>query len=123
MTSISSKVRVDQLFADPTLNRSTNDYSAYLRSHNPALPGIRVALQYKFDVREAKKLVDRVSTLPVATQKAVVTELLKRSVSGQAEGGLALTRAGAAALTDLATTLGLSVKFASGQARPIHPVG
>ena len=113
----------DGLLADKTINRGTNDYSAYLRGRNPGSPSLKVAQQTKMDIREARKLTEAVKDLPKAWQGAVLKELHTRSESKDRFGSLALSENAAKELSGLAKQLGLDIKFAHGQQRPMHPVG
>ncbi len=116
-------VVTDGLLADKTINRGTNDYSAYLRGRNPAQPSPKGGQQTKMDIGEAPKLTEAVRDLPKAWQGAVVKELHARSESKDRFGGLALSENAAKELSGLAKQLGLDIKFAHGQQRPMHPVG
>ena len=61
---------------------------------------------------------------PTGAQKRVLREIHARSSTNlMSKGTVALTRDAAAELNKLAKTLGLELKFTSGQPRPIHPVG
>ena len=124
---INPKAVVDTLIADPTVNRSTNDYTARLRSFPGGPPSPAVAKQYGMDVREARKLVAKLDAMPKATRGAVLKELAKRATLEQADmprfGGVKLSENAAKLLSEYAADAGVAVKFKNGQPRPIHPVG
>jgi predicted PP-loop superfamily ATPase len=124
MTTIRTTKRVETLLSDKKINSEANDYHAYGRTlpgHTPPLFG----QQYKFGKAEAAKLTKSISTsFDTAAQKRVLKEIYARSsTNAMSKGTVALTREAATELNKLATTLGLTIKFTSGQPRPIHPVG
>ena len=118
---------VTGLIDDMNINRQGNDYIAHLRSRNPTMPGIMVAHQYRFDVREAKKLVAAIAKLPKSHQSGVLKELLKRATLDRVKmpsmGGVALSENAAKELNKFGKKIGVDVDFQSGQPRPVHPVG
>ena len=93
----------------------------------PGGTGHVVARQYKFDVREARKLIDEIKTMPKSHQGVVLKELANRATSDHLKmprfGGVSLSENAAKALTDFAKKIGVDVKFAHGQPPPMHPVG
>lgn len=117
---------VDGLIEKKEVNRPSNDYSAALRPM-PGGTGHIVARQFKFDVREARKLIDEIKTLPKSHQGPVLQELAKRAPTEQSQmprfGGVALSENAAKELNAFAKKLGVDVKFDHGQPRPMHPVG
>ena len=122
--TIRTTKRVETLLSNKTINSEKNDYHAYGRTlpgHTPPLFG----QQYKFGKAEAAKLSKAIlANYEPATQKKVLKEIYARSSTIQmSKGTIALTRDAAAELNKLAKQLGLELKFTSGQARPIHPVG
>ena len=90
---------------------------------HPKPPSLKVAQQTKMDIREARKLTEAGKDLPKAWQGAVLKELHTRSESKDRFGSLALSENAAKELSGLAKQLGLDIKFAHGQQRPMHPVG
>ena len=59
-----------------------------------------------------------------ATQKRVLKEVFARSsTNAMSKGTVALTRDAAIEFNKLASKLGVTANFTSGQPRPIHPVG
>ena len=122
--TIRTTKRVETLLSNKNINTESNDYKAYGRT----LPGHVAPLfgqQYKFGKAEAVKLTKAISAdYAPATQKRVLKEIFARSSTNMmSKGTVALTRDGAAELNKLATKLGMTEKFTSGQPRPIHPVG
>ena len=116
--------RVETLLSNKKINTESNDYKAYGRT----MPGHVAPLfgqQYKFGKAEAVKLSKAITTdYAPSTQKRVLKEIFSRSNTNMmSKGTVALTRDGAAELNKLATKLGMTERFASGQMRPIHPVG
>lgn len=122
--TIRTTKRVETLLSNKKINTESNDYRSYGRT----LPGHVAPLfgqQYKFGKAEAVKLSKSIAAnYEPATQKRVLKEIHARSsTNSMSKGTVALTRDGAAELNKLAKQLGVEVKFVSGQARPIHPVG
>lgn len=122
--TIRTTKRVETLLSNKKVNTTSNDYHAYGRT----LPGHKAPLfgqQYKFGKAEAVKLSKSiVAGYAPATQKRVLKEIHARSSTNMmSKGTVALTRDAAAELNKLAKSLGVDLKFTSGQARPIHPVG
>lgn len=117
--------RLENLLSQKTINDEKNDYRAYGRTlpgHTPPLFG----QQYRFGKAETTKLIRRLTTnYDGPTRKKLLTELHARAQSGNglSKGSVALTRDAAALLTKLAKSLHLELKFTSGQAKPMHPVG
>lgn len=124
MSTIRTTKRVETLLSDKKINRESNDYKAYGRTF-PGHPAPLFGQQYKFGKAEAVKLARSITgSYEPATQKRVLNEIFKRSTTSTiSKGSVALTRDAATELNKLAKTLGLNIKFTSGQAPPIHPVG
>ncbi len=122
--TIRTTKRVETLLSNKKINSQANDYRSYGRTlpgHTPPLFG----QQYKFGKAEALKLTRSITaTYEPATQKRVLKEIHARSSTNlMSKGTVALTRDAAAELNRMAKSLGVDLKFTSGQPRPIHPVG
>ena len=122
--TIRTTKRVETLLSDKKINSEANDYRAYGRTlpgHTPPLFG----QQYKFGKAEAVKLTRAITAnYDVATQKRVLKEVFARSsTNAMSKGTVALTRDAAIEFNKLASKLGVTANFTSGQPRPIHPVG
>jgi hypothetical protein len=118
--------RVETLLSDKKINNEKNDYHAYGRTFpGSEFPRPLFGQQFKFGKAEAVKLTGSIkANFDVASQKSVLKEIFARSSTRElSKGSVALTPMAAAELNKLSNSLGLNLKFTSGQERPIHPVG
>lgn len=136
MTSFNTRSLLPAVIADA--NREKNDYKSYGRPGPICGPRPLFGQQYKFDVREARKIVAGIeargwfqdpmlSQAPSTNLRGLILndlhELQTFEGAKQSKGGVKLTRAAAKVLTEYAAELGVDLTFKSGQPRPLHPVG
>ncbi len=117
--------RLESFLERTSINNPGNDYKAHARPGPNGEPGPLFGQQYRLGTSEAKALIAAIKKeVPAGQQKAVMQELLDRTLArDRSKGSVALTAGAAAALTYFAGEVNLVKFFGANNLPPLHPIG